>query len=161
MVRSIDGEEKVLGDYVVGKKCIMIVNVASKWGITDAHYKALVNMYAEFRDQGLEILAFPCNQFMKQEPGTDEEIKEFAVGKYGVEFPMFSKIDVNGADAHEVYRYLRSNSELYDSASETAKPIPWNFAKFLLNPDGEVAGYFSPKQTVEQTYELARELLEA
>ena len=74
---------------------------------------------------------------------------------------MSSKIDVNGANAHEVYRYLRSNSELYDSASETAKPIPWNFAKFLLNPDGEVAGYFSPKQTVGETYELARELLEA
>ena len=118
-------------------------------------------MHSELRDEGFEILAFPCNQFMKQEPGTDEEIKEFARGKYGAEFPLFSKIDVNGRNAHEVYRYLRSNSELYDSATGTAKPIPWNFAKFILNPEGEVVSYFSPKDTVDKTHGIVKEMLEA
>ena len=116
-------------------------------------------MYVELESEGLQILAFPCNQFMSQEPGTNEEIKSFAQDKFGVKFPLFSKIDVNGDDTHEVYKYLRRNSELYNEETSTMQQIPWNFAKFLLDSEGKVQGYYDTKKTVEETVPHVKKLL--
>ena len=93
----------------------------------------------------MEILAFPCNQFMGQEPGTNAEVKAFARELYGAEFPLFAKTDVNGVNTCEVYKYLRGNSELYDEKKKESKEIPWNFAKFLVNGQGKVVSYHNPK----------------
>ena len=101
-------------------------------------------LHKEYREQGLEILAFPCNQFGGQEPGTNQQVKEFAQG-YGAEFPLFSKIEVNGANTDETYKYLRFNSELYDPAKKEVKEIPWNFAKFIVDADGKVVSYHNPR----------------
>jgi glutathione peroxidase len=143
--RNIDGElieplEKILE----GKKAILVVNVATNWGLTKTNYTELVQIYKEHQENGLEILAFPCNQFRQQEPGTNEEIKAYAQNTYGVTFPMFEKIDVNGDNAHEVYRFLRRNSPLHDEAKKQTGSIPWNFAKFLLDSDGHVVNYYAP-----------------
>ena len=96
----------------------------------------MVRVHRKYRDQGFEILAFPCNQFMKQEPGTNPEIKAFAQELYGAEFMMFEKTNVNGSSSCEVYKYLRRNSELYDTKKGEVKEIPWNFAKFLVDSEG-------------------------
>ena len=116
-------------------KVLLIVNTASKCGFTP-QYEGLENLYQEYADQGLEILAFPCNQFMGQEPGTNEEIKEFVTSHYGVNFQLFSKVDVNGPHTHEVYRFLRRNSPLYDKKKDQVQNIPWNFTKFLVDSEG-------------------------
>ena len=144
---DIDGNHiPKLGDILKGKKCILVVNVASKWGITEKNYTQLVKIHKEYRDQGLEILAYPCNQFKGQEPGTNTEIKAFARDLYGAEFPLFSKVDVNGENTCEVYKFLRSGStDLYDEKKKEAKEIPWNFAKFIVNRDGKVISYHNPK----------------
>ena len=104
-----------------------------------------MKIHKEYREHGLEILAFPCNQFMGQEPGSNAEIKAFAHDLYGAEFPLFAKTDVNGANACEIYKFLRSNSELYDEKKKEAREIPWNFAKFIVNRDGKVVSYHNPK----------------
>ena len=106
-------------------------------------------IYNKYSSQGLEILAFPCNQFNGQEPGTDAQIKEFATKTHGAQYPMFTKADVNGANAQEVYKYLRRNSELYDAQKQVAGEIPWNFAKFLVDKDGKVVKYFGPQTEPE------------
>ena len=112
---DIDGKNiERLGSICESKKCIMVVNVASKWGLTDKTYTQMVRLHKQYRDQGFEILAFPCNQFMSQEPGSNAEIKAFARDLYSAEFPLFAKTEVNGANTCEVYKYLRNNSELYD-----------------------------------------------
>ena len=98
------------------------------------------------RSKGLEILAFPCNQFGKQEPGTAEEIKNFCVSKYSVKFPLFSKIDVNGPNTHDVYKFLRTNSNLFDHSKKVATPIQWNFHIFLVGDDGNVAKSYPPSK---------------
>ena len=120
------------------KKAYLFVNVASKWGLTDRDYKQLVQMHKELKADGFEIMAFPCNQFGGQEPGTAEEINEFIRGKYGAEFQIFEKIDVNGENAHPVYKYLRSNSSLFDAEKNVVGEIQWNFAKFLVDGNGHV-----------------------
>jgi len=114
-------------------------------------------MHKEYREHGLEILAFPCNQFMAQEPGTDAEIKTFARDLYSAEFPLFSKIEVNGANANEVYRFLRSNSELYDAKTKEAREIPWNFAKFIVDRNGKVVSYHNPKVDPIDLYKAIEE----
>ena len=96
------------------------------------------------RSKGLEILAFPCNQFGKQEPGTADEIKNFCASKYNVKFPLFSKIDVNGPNTHDVYKFLRVNSDMFDHSKKVAKPIQWNFHIFLVGDDGNVAKSYPP-----------------
>ena len=101
-------------------------------------------MHKDLKAQGFEILAFPCNEFGGQEPGTPEEINEFARGKYGAEFPIFEKIIVNGTDCHPIYNNLRMNSSLWDSKKKHAGQIPWNFAKFLVDKDGNVVKYYAP-----------------
>jgi len=96
------------------------------------------------RDQGLEILAFPCNQFFGQEKKCELDIKNFAKDTFKVDFPLFSKIDVNGPETHEVFRFLRANSNLYDQKSQTIQEIPWNFTKFLVDADGKVLKFYTP-----------------
>ena len=103
-------------------------------------------MHNEYSEQGFEILAFPSNQLIGQEPGTNAEIKAFARDLYGAKFPLFAKIDVNGANTCEVYKFLRYNSkDLYDPEKKELKEIPWNFAKFLVNGEGKVVSFHNPK----------------
>ena len=104
-------------------------------------------------------MAFPCNQFRDQEPGPESQIKAFAREKYGAQFPLFSKIEVNGPNAHPVYQYLRRNSELYNEAEQVAGEIPWNFAKFLVNAEGKVVKYWGPQSDPESTLDEVRKLL--
>ena len=159
VAKDIDGVEHKLADLSKGYKSIMVVNIASKWGLTKTHYEQMVNIHGDYHDRGFQIFAFPCNQFMSQEPGTDEEIKKFAQEKYGAKFQLFSKIDVNGEDSHEVFRYLRRNSPLYDEKSDTVKNIPWNFSKFLVDSKGQVVEYYTPKQNPEVCIPKIEEML--
>jgi glutathione peroxidase len=101
-------------------------------------------MHNELKDKGFEVMAFPSNQFGGQEPGTAQEINDFARGKYGAQFTIFEKIEVNGDNTHPVYNYLRTNSSLYDAKKKQAGNIPWNFAKFLVNAEGHVVNYYAP-----------------
>jgi len=135
--KDIDGNDVSLSKYQ-GHVCV-IVNVASKWGKTDVNYKQLVEMYNKHSEaDGLRILAFPCNQFGSQEPGTNEEIKAFA-GKYGVQFDMFDKIDVNGNNAHPLYEYLKAKQ-----GGTMGSFIKWNFTKFVTNKEGQPVARFGP-----------------
>lgn len=139
-VKDIDGNEVDLAKYK--GKVVMIVNVASKCGLTK-QYEGLQKLYEEKQGDGLVIVGFPANNFREQEPGTDEEIKEFCTGTYGVTFPMMSKISVKGEDAHPLYKQL------------AAQPAPiggepqWNFTKFLVDREGNVVARFEPKTTPE------------
>lgn len=135
---DIDGKEVDLAQYK--GKVVMIVNVASKCGLTP-QYEQLEAMYAKYKDQGFTVLGFPANDFMKQEPGTDAEIKDFCSATYGVEFPMFSKITVKGEEAPELYKELTSK----ETNGEMGGDIAWNFTKFLVNKDGEVVARYEPK----------------
>lgn len=147
-VTTIDGSEKTLGDF--DGKPLLIVNVASKCGLTP-QYEGLQHLYDTYKDRGLEILGFPCNQFMGQEPGTNEEIVEFCSVNYNVSFPLFSKIDVNGEGQHPLYAQLTQTQDAEGNAGDVA----WNFEKFLVCPDGTVQR-FRPLVTPE-----APELVEA
>jgi glutathione peroxidase len=153
--KTADGGEVPLSEYA--GKVLLIVNVASKCGLTP-QYEGLEALYRAGKDRGLEILGFPCNQFKGQEPGTDEEIQEFCKTSYDVTFPVFSKIDVNGADADPLYRHLRSAApgdfgpqygQFYEiiskiRESESEDDIKWNFTKFLIGRDGEVIKRYEP-----------------
>jgi len=135
---DIDGNEVSLEKYK-GHVCI-IVNVASKWGKTDVNYKQLVDMYQRYSEAaGLRILGFPCNQFGGQEPGTEAEIKEFAMGKYNVTFDMFSKINVNGGDTHPLWAYLKDKQGGF-----LMNAIKWNFTKFVVDKEGQPTARFGP-----------------
>ena len=136
---NIDGEEISFKSYE--GKVILIVNTASNCGLT-YHYKGLENLYNEFKDDGLEIIGFPCNQFGKQEPGSAKEIKSFCDHNYNVSFELSEKIDVNGSNAHPAFKYLKSQlkGKLNDS-------IKWNFTKFLVDRNGVPYKRFS--STVE------------
>jgi glutathione peroxidase len=138
--KTIDGKDKALRDYY--GKVLLIVNVASKCGYTP-QYEGLEKLYEEYKNRGFEILAFPCNQFHNQEPGTPEEIKAFCSENYGVTFQLFEKIDVNGENAHELYKYLTNvNGE--------TQPIEWNFTKFLIGKDGMIISRYSTKTEPEK-----------
>ena len=126
--QRLGGGDEALSDY--DGKVVLIVNVASKCGNTP-QYEGLQTLYDTYRERGFVVLGFPCNQFKKQEPGTDEEIAEFCSTNYGVDFPMFGKIDVNGPGAHPLYRWLR-----VAAPGSNGRDIEWNFAKFLINKDG-------------------------
>ena len=126
-------------------KTLLIVNVASACGFTP-QYTGLQNLYDKYKDKGLEVLAFPCNQFGAQEPGSDEEILDFVTNKYDVNFPMFSKIEVNGENACELYKLLKSEQPGEDGNQD----LPWNFTKFLVNRDGSVVKRFNPQTTPEE-----------
>ena len=151
-VETADGGEKSLGDY--SGTTLLIVNVASKCGLTP-QYIGLEEMQRSFGGQGLQILGFPSNQFGAQEPGSNEEIQEFCSTTYGVTFPVFAKIDVNGESADPLYEYLRAEAP---GAGENSD-IPWNFTKFLVGRDGDVIKRFEPMQTPEEiTAEVAAAL---
>lgn len=127
--KTLSGEEKSLGDY--RGQVLLIVNTASKCGFTP-QYEGLEKLYEKLHDKGLTILGFPCNQFGSQEPGTESEIGAFCQKNYGVSFPMFSKIDVNGADAHPLYKYLKKE----ERGVLGTEGIKWNFTKFLVDREG-------------------------
>ncbi|RZC63532.1 hypothetical protein C5167_025286 [Papaver somniferum] len=136
-VKDIHDADVCLKDYA--GKVLLIVNVASKCGLTESNYKELNELYEKYKTQGFEILAFPCNQFAGQEPGTHDEIKEVACSKFKAEFPVFAKIDVNGKDAAPLYQYLKSQKGgLFGNA------IKWNFTKFLVNKEGKVVDRYAP-----------------
>lgn len=132
---SIDGEPVDLSDYK--GRVVLIVNVASRCGFTK-QYAALQKLYEEKKDDGLIVLGFPCNQFAGQEPGSDAKIKEFCQSRFGVTFPMFSKIKVRGKDAADLYKYLSSK----DAPIDDAGPVRWNFEKFLIDRRGRLIDRF-------------------
>ena len=134
-VRTIEGQEKPLADYK--GKALLIVNTASRCGFT-GQYKGLQALYEKYRDRGFEVLAFPANNFMNQEPGNEAAIKEFCELNFRTTFPLFAKISVKGKDQHPLYRYLTSQPEF-------AGDIAWNFNKFLVGPDGKVAARFGSR----------------
>ncbi|MDA2091093.1 glutathione peroxidase [Bacillus cereus] len=136
--KTITAEEKSLKDYK--GKALLIVNVASKCGFTP-QYKGLQEVYDKYKDQGLEILGFPCNQFGGQEPGTEADITSFCELNYGVNFPMFAKVDVKGDKAHPLYTYMTEQAP----GLLGMKAVKWNFTKFLIGKDGKVVGRFAPQ----------------
>jgi glutathione peroxidase len=138
-VKDIEGKDVDLASYK--GKVLLIVNTASQCGLTP-QYKDLEAMYEKYKDQGLEVLAFPANEFGKQEPGTNEQIKEFCSTKYKVSFPLFSKIVVKGKGIDPLFDFLTSET----TNPKFAGPIKWNFNKFLVNRKGEVIARFDPKK---------------
>ena len=136
-LKNIDGKDVPLSSYE--GKVLLLVNTASQCGHTP-QYKGLEALYEKYKDKGFEVLAFPANEFGAQEPGTDEEIKQFCSSKYKVSFPLFSKIVVKGKEIHPLYDFLTSEA----TNPKFAGPIPWNFAKFLVNRKGEVIARFEP-----------------
>ena len=158
--KTIRGEEISLSDYA--GKVLLIVNTASKCGFTP-QYKDLQELHMKYKDQGLVILGFPSNQFAAQEPGTNEEVQNFCKVNYGVTFPLFAKGDVRGENAQPLFQYLTKNTEFKGFDSEhpiteklmgvlkekfpeflEGSSIKWNFTKFLINKDGEIAGRYEP-----------------
>lgn len=135
--RALDGKPLRLNDHA--GKVMLIVNVASKCGYTP-QYDGLESLWNEFRDLGFVVIGFPCNQFGRQEPGSSEDIAEFCRTKYGVTFPMSERIDVNGPEAHPLYRYLTATI----AGAKGDPEIPWNFAKFLVDREGTVIARFVP-----------------
>ncbi|MBU6199948.1 MAG: glutathione peroxidase [Xanthomonadaceae bacterium] len=141
--KTIDGDEQKLSAYK--GKTLLVVNVASKCGFTP-QYTGLEALYEKFKDKGLVVLGFPCDQFGHQEPGDENEIRNFCSLNYDVKFPLFAKIEVNGANAHPLYKYLKSQARgLLGSES-----IKWNFTKFLIDKDGKVMTRYAPVDTPEK-----------
>lgn len=138
--RTIDGEDQSFAAYK--GKAMLVVNVASKCGFTP-QYTGLEALYEKFKDKGLVVLGFPCDQFGHQEPGDEAEIKNFCALNYDVKFPLFAKVEVNGANTHPVYKYLKQEAKgLLGSES-----IKWNFTKFLIDADGKVLTRYAPTDT--------------
>jgi glutathione peroxidase len=135
-LKDIDGNATTLKPYA--GKVLLVVNVASKCGFTP-QYTALEAVYKKYQDQGLVVCGFPCNQFGSQEPGTDADIKEFCTSKYSVTFPMFDKLEVNGANRHPLYMALAGNDSPFPGN------IHWNFTKFLIGRDGKIVARFDSK----------------
>ena len=136
--KTIDGQEQALSAY--RGKAMLIVNVASRCGLTP-QYTALEDLYRGMKDRGLVVLGFPCNQFGAQEPGTEAEIKQFCSTKYDVTFPMFSKLEVNGPEAHPLYRWLKQARR----GVLGTQRIKWNFTKFLLDRKGNPVARYAPR----------------
>jgi glutathione peroxidase len=139
-VKTLAGQNSSLGAQA--GKALLVVNVASKCGLTP-QYTALEALHERLADRGFAVVGFPCNQFGGQEPGTADEIAEFCSATYGVSFPMFEKIEVNGPGRHPIYQELTAVPD----ADGEAGDIQWNFEKFLLRPDGTVAARFRPRTT--------------
>jgi len=166
-VKTIDGQETNLGEY--RDKVLLVVNVASKCGLTP-QYEGLESLYENYRARGFEILGFPANNFMAQEPGTEEEIRDFCSTNYNVQFPLFSKISVKGDDQHRLYHYLtetkpdtdvndgglEENLKGYGHHRSTPGEVLWNFEKFLVGKDGRIAARFAPDVTAADERLVAR-----
>ena len=175
-VKDIKGNDVSLANYK--GKVLLIVNVASKCGLTP-QYEGLETLYQKYKDQGLEILAFPCNQFLEQEPGTNEEILDFCSVNYNVTFPLFDKIDVNGKEESPLYTFLKAKApfkgypEGYEafasqltkihqqtgSGFEKGNAIKWNFGKFLISKDGKTILRFEPMVSPEGLEGAIKEML--
>ena len=140
---TIDGATKKIGDYA--GKVMLIVNVASRCGFTP-QYAGLEALYRKFADRGLVVFGFPCNQFGAQEPGSEKEIASFCSANYDVTFPMFAKIDVNGENAHPLYRLLKREAP----GILGSEAIKWNFTKFLVDREGHVVKRYASTDTPEQ-----------
>lgn len=158
-VKALDGSEVALSDFK--GKVLLVVNTATGCGFTP-QYDELQDIYDEFKDKGFEILDFPCNQFGEQAPGNDEEIHSFCTGRFGITFPQFSKVDVNGENAIPLFKWLTENTKfdgfgmspmgmmLSGIVKKTDKDyknngkIKWNFTKFLIDRNGEIVGRFEP-----------------
>lgn len=138
--RNIKGNEIPLSEY--RDYVVLLVNTASNCGFTP-QFEELEQLYKEYKERKFIVLGFPCNQFKNQEPGSNEEINDFCQVNYGVSFPMFSKVDVNGEDTHPLFEYLKENA----TGLLGSKAIKWNFTKFLVNRDGEVVSRFSSTTT--------------
>nr|CAD1835133.1 unnamed protein product [Ananas comosus var. bracteatus] len=136
-VKDASGNDVDLSIYK--GKVLLIVNVASQCGLTNSNYTELSQLYEKYKDQGFEILAFPCNQFGGQEPGSNEEIVEFACTRFKAEYPIFDKVDVNGDNAAPLYKFLKSSK-----GSLFGNSIKWNFSKFLVDKDGNVVDRYAP-----------------
>jgi glutathione peroxidase len=149
--RSLQGKEISMTAF--RGKVVLVVNTASKCGLTP-QYEGLEKLYRKYEERGLVILGFPCNQFGNQEPGSDKEISEGCLINYGVSFPMFSKIDVNGANAHPVYKYLKDKLP-----GLFGKKITWNFAKFLIDKNGIPVKRYSPTTKPEELEKNIEKLL--
>ena len=139
---SLSGKEIAMDEY--RGKTVLVVNTASKCGFTP-QFEGLEQLYGKYKDKGLVILGFPCNQFGNQEPGDEKSIAEGCVLNYGVTFPMFSKIDVNGKNTHPLYRYLKK-----EIGGIMGRRIKWNFTKFLISPEGKPVRRFAPVITPEK-----------
>jgi glutathione peroxidase len=140
--RRIDGAERNLSEFK--GKVLLIVNVASRCGFTP-QYTGLEALYRKYKERGLAVLAFPCNQFGSQEPGSEAEIGDFCSTNFDVTFPMFAKVDVNGAGAHPLYQFLKSEKP----GVLGTEAIKWNFTKFLVNRQGDVVKRFAPNEKPE------------
>ncbi|MBH0158361.1 glutathione peroxidase [Fictibacillus sp. 5RED26] len=151
-VETIKGEETNLDTYK--GDVLLIVNTASKCGFTP-QYKGLQSIYESHKEQGLSVLGFPCNQFGAQEPGSSDEIMEFCELNYGVNFPMFAKVDVNGDGAHPLFKYLAAEAP----GILGSKAIKWNFTKFLVDRNGQVVKRFAPTDKPETIEKHIQELL--
>lgn len=147
-VVDIHGNETTLEQF--RGKTMLIVNVASRCGLTP-QYEDLQKLYENHKDDGLVVLGFPANDFMGQEPGSDEEILEFCTSNFGVSFPMFSKISVKGRDIHPLYKFLTTES-LNGKADSN---VSWNFQKYLISPNGELLEIISPRQRVNDSRVLS------
>jgi glutathione peroxidase len=141
-VRTIEGRPQKMDAY--RGKTLLVVNVASKCGFTP-QYEGLQALHERHRDKGFAVLGFPCNQFGHQEPGSEEEIQRFCSTTYNVTFPLFAKIDVNGDNAHPLYKHLKSEKK----GLLGSEAIKWNFTKFLVGPDGTVLKRYAPTDTPE------------
>jgi len=142
-VTTIKGEQKTLADF--GGKAVLVVNTASKCGFTP-QYKGLESVWQQYKDRGLVVLGFPCNQFGKQEPGDEGAISEFCELNFGVSFPLFKKVDVNGSDAHPLFVQLKKCAP----GLLGSQGIKWNFTKFLIGQDGQVVKRFAPTTKPEE-----------
>ncbi|MCK7547315.1 glutathione peroxidase [Marinobacter koreensis] len=136
-VRDIQGNERSLSEF--RGKVLLIVNTASKCGFTP-QFEGLQSLYESLRERGLEVLGFPCNQFMNQDPEDESAISQFCSLNYGVDFPMFSKVEVNGDNAHPLYRFLKHEAKGLMGSEQ----VKWNFTKFLVGPDGNVVRRYPP-----------------
>ena len=141
--KTIDGVEQSLAGY--RGKPLLVVNVASKCGFTP-QYAGLETLYRKFHERGLEVLGFPCDQFGHQEPGDESEIKSFCSTSYDVTFPLYAKIEVNGANAHPLYKWLKSEK----AGLLGTEAIKWNFTKFLVDRSGKVVKRYAPTDTPEK-----------
>lgn len=172
-VKAQDGSEVSLSQFE--GKVLLIVNTATGCGFTP-QYTELQEIYEEFHEAGLEILDFPCNQFGEQTPGTDEEVHDFCTGRYGITFPQYSKIDVNGETAIPLYKWITSNTKFagfdgpmklilapivkkMDKDYKDNGNIKWNFTKILVNQSGEIVARFEPTAAMDKVKAAIKELL--
>jgi len=150
--KTIEGTDRKLNDYQ--GKVMLVVNTASKCGFTP-QYEGLEALYREYKDKGLVVLGFPCDQFGHQEPGDENEIKNFCSLKYDVSFPMFAKVEVNGANAHPLYKHLKEEKP----GVLGSEGIKWNFTKFLIDKSGKVVKRFAPTDKPESLKKDVEKLL--